>query len=206
MVNLEKLKESEEIFFVRYPEGFDDEEMKKIAKKHKISKMKEMAREMFAEDRFSDTDAVMEDLIKIVSRSSLVSVFEKAKFKDYGKGLQDPDKSQLVVGLYETIHGDMEKGFDLMISVLEKVKLAKWPIITVCPLYYNPDEEVFIKPTTVKKIIAYYELEDIVYKPRPSYEFYWKYKKYFREMRREVDIKAAPDNAAFSGFLMMSVE
>jgi len=86
-VNLEKLKESEEIFFVRYPEGFDDEEMKKIAKKHKISKMKEMAREMFAEDRFSDTDAVMEDLIKIVSRSSLVSVFEKAKFKDYGKGL-----------------------------------------------------------------------------------------------------------------------
>jgi len=106
----------------------------------------------------------------------------------------------------DCIHGDMEKGFDLMISVLEKVKLAKWPIITVCPLYYNPDEEVFIKPTTVKKIIAYYELEDIVYKPRPSYEFYWKYKKYFREMRREVDIKAAPDNAAFSGFLMMSVE
>ncbi|SHJ42269.1 hypothetical protein SAMN02745751_02520 [Dethiosulfatibacter aminovorans DSM 17477] len=205
-MNLEKLKEAEEIFFSRYPKGFEEEEMKKIAEKHKISKMKDMAREMFAEDRFLDIDAVMEDLIKIVSRSSLVSVFEKARFKDYGKALQEPDKSQLVEGLYETIHGDMEKGFDLMIDVLEKAKLAKWPIITICPLYYNPDEEVFIKPTTVKKIIAYYELEDIIYKPRPSYEFYSKYKKYFKEMRREVDIKAGCDNASFSGFLMMSVE
>lgn len=205
-MKLEKLKEAEEIFFSRYPKGFEEEELKKIAEKHKISKMKDMAREMLAKDRFSDTDGVMKDFIKIVSKSSLVSVFEKAKLKDYGKGLQDPDKSQLVKGLYETIHGDMEKGFDLMIGVLEKEKLAKWPIITICPLYYNPDEEVFIKPTTVKKIIEYYELEDIVYKPRPSYEFYSKYKKCFKEMRREVDEKAGEDNAAFSGFLMMSVE
>ena len=205
-MNLEKLKEAEEIFFSRYPEGFEEEELKKIAEKHKISKMKDMAREMFSKDRFSDTDGVMEDFIKIVSKSSLVSVFEKAKFKDYGKTLQDPDKSQLVEGLYETIHGDMEKGFNLMIGVLEKEKLAKWPIITICPLYYNPDEEVFIKPTTVKKIIEYYELEDIVYKPRPSYEFYSKYKKCFMEMRREVHEKAGEDNAGFSGFLMMSVE
>jgi len=93
-----------------------------------------------------------------------------------------------------------------MSDLLSEYRLAKWPLITVCPIYYRPSVEVFIKPTTVKGVIGYFELEGLKYSPNPTYGFYKAYREQINLMKKELDISLQFDNAAFCGFLMMSLE
>ena len=205
-MNWEKLTKVERNFLDRYPGGFQDPEMQAIAKKHKPEKMDAMAREFFCEDGFSITETLTEHLIKVVSASSMVSVFEKPRFRDFIRSLNSNDKDALSNALYERLYGDEEKGFNAYLESLSMGKLAKWTLMTVVPAYLRPREEVFIKPTTAKGIIKTFEIEDLVYKPRPSYEFYTAFRKLINEMKTRVDPSLSPSNAAFSGFLMMSME
>ena len=197
---------AEKMFLKKYPEGFDSPEMAEISKKHKLEKMNKMTQEGLAEDRFDDTDAVLETMRKIVTSSSMVSVFEKPKFRDLLKGLMPEEKEELADGLKNSLHGNQKKGFEQMISVLRPYKLAKWTLLTVCLVYFNPEKEVFIKPTTVKNVISYFELEGLIYSPKASYEFYSAYRAQFNAMKKLTGKQLQIDNAAFSGFLMMSME
>lgn len=205
-MNREKLKLAEKTFLSRYPDGFESPEMLEIGKKHKLEKMTKMAIEGLSEDKFEDTDALLETMRKIVTSSSMVSVFEKPKFRDLLKDLSAGEKAELADGLKNSLHGDQAKGFEQMISVLLQYKLAKWTLLTVCLVYYRPDEEVFIKPTTVKNTITYFELEGLKYSPTASWEFYNLYREQINKMKSIVDERLNVDNAAFSGFLMMSME
>jgi len=205
-MNINKLKDAESKFMMDYPEGFMDPEMIKIGKKHKIEKMTKDAQEFFAIEAFDDTPLVVEHFYKIVSRSSMVSMFEKPKFRDAVQVMSLAEKEMLAQGLKEVLHGDEEKGFNLMLDVLLIYKLAKWPLMTVCQAYFRPLEEIFIKPTTAKGVIKYFELEGLQYKPRPSYAFYKAYRDVINKMKEEVNSSLAPSNAAFSGFLMMMME
>ena len=74
------------------------------------------------------------------------------------------------------------------------------------PVYYNPSIEVFVKPTTAKNVIKYFELEIPKYSPNPTYEFYKAYREEINQMKKRLDVSLQPDNAAFCGFLMMSIE
>jgi hypothetical protein len=168
--------------------------------------MHEFAMESFSEEKFSDVDMVFENLVKMITRSSVVSVFEKAKFRDFVKTMTTDQRLRLVNGLYERLHGDPACGFNMMRDVLLEEKLAKWPILTVIPYYYDLHNEVFMKPTTVKGVIRTFELEGVVYSPKASYEIYDAYKKEFLKMKGIVESSVAPENGAFSGFLMMMVE
>ena len=94
----------------------------------------------------------------------------------------------------------------MMLDVLISGKMAKWSLISVLPVYYKPFDEVFVKPTTAKGVILQYELDSLVYKPRPSWEFYQEFRSIINEMKSKVDSRLAPNNAAFTGFLMMSME
>ena len=93
-----------------------------------------------------------------------------------------------------------------MVEILKTGKLAKWSLVTILPNYYHPDEEVFVKPTTAKGIIAHFELENLEYKPTPTWAFYQRYKNTILKMKTNIDESLAPNNAAFCGFLMMSLE
>lgn len=200
------LLKAEEDFLMVYPEGFESPGMEKIKKKHKIDKMHILVTEVFDKDKFDNIEEIIQYIYKIVSKSSLVSVFEKAKFKDFINNLENNNKEDLANGVKELLHGDQEKGFNEIIDVLDKGKLAKWPIVSIIPFYFNPLNEVFLKPTTVKNVIKIFELEGLKYKPMPSYKFYIKYKKQINEMSKIVNEKLVPDNAAFSGFLMIAME
>ncbi|HPW40124.1 MAG TPA: hypothetical protein PLW98_01255 [Bacillota bacterium] len=90
--------------------------------------------------------------------------------------------------------------------MLNEYKLAKWTLLTACPVYYRPGVEVFIKPTTVKGVIEYFELEGLKYSPKPTFEFYKAYRKRINQIKKEVDASLQVDNGAFCGFLMMSLE
>ena len=205
-MNLKKLKLAEEAFFNRYPGGFDNPEMIEIGKKHKMDKMIEFAQDGFVKRNFKLPDLIVENIIKVISRSSMVSVFEKPKFRDFVHSLPPKDKKLLASGLEELLHGNEQKGFDTMLEILKSGKLAKWSLMTICQTYYRPQVEVFVKPTTAKGVIDYFEVENIQYKPTPSWAFYDEYRAMINEMKSKVDLSLSPYNAAFSGFLMISME
>lgn len=86
------------------------------------------------------------------------------------------------------------------------MKLARWSIISILPFYYAPTKHWFIKPNTTKAILKYFEADDeLVYKPRPAYEFYRDYSAFLDELKGRTDERLSPNNAAFTGFLMMSL-
>lgn len=205
-MNKTRLKEAEKRFLMLYPGGFENPEILEIAKKHKPGKMTKMAQDSFGVEQFSNPIKIVESMGKVIGQSSMVSVFEKPKFRDLVKGLIQSEKERLSHGLREFLHGNQEFGFVLMTELLQEYKLAKWPLLTVCGVYYRPDVEVFIKPTTAKNVIEFFGLEGLKYSPKPTFEFYRAYREQINAMKAQVDASLQVDNAAFCGFLMMTME
>jgi len=168
--------------------------------------MVHFTQEAFKKTNFKNTQQVLDNMIKVVSRSSMVSVFEKPKFRDYVLALNEKDEENLIKSLKWLLHGNTQKGFELMLEVLKPGKLAKWTLVTIWLTYYKPTEEVFVKPTTAKGVIQYFDLKYIIYKPTPTWAFYTAYKQYITSMKSKVKTSLSPSNAAFSGFLMMSLK
>jgi hypothetical protein len=205
-VNKVKLKEAEKNFIIRFPGGFSHPEMLALTKKHKVEKMKKLAQDSFAIGQFENTHNIVEAMGKIVAQSSLISVFEKPKLRDFVKVLSDGEKEHLAHGLKEFLHGDQALGFSMMTGLLSEYKLAKWPLLTIYSIYYWPNEEVFIKPTTAKGIIEHFELTGLKYNSTPTYEFYKFYREQILLMKQAVHPSLQVDNAAFCGFLMMALD
>jgi hypothetical protein len=205
MLDKYRLQAAEREFLSRFPEGFNDPEMAKIGKKHRMTAMIEMAKECFSERACSNVDVTAANMVKVVSRSSMVSLFEKPKFRDFVKTMDDHEKAFLVNALCQILHGKQQAGFEAMVDILKTGKLAKWSLVTIIPAYYKPTREVFVKPTTAKGILKFFEIDDPVYSPTPSWDFYRKYRKLINDGKKAVGKNLSPSNAAFSGFLMMTV-
>ena len=204
-MNLDKLKRAEASFLQHYPGGFNDPEMIAIGKKHNVGRMTELSQELLDENSFSNVGSVLDSLIKIVGRSSMVSMFEKPKFRDYVNSLNTETRHTLAAGFQQFLHGDQEKGFNKVLEILVAGKLAKWSLMSICPLYYWPNDEVFVKPTTAKRVIEHLELDNLIYTPRPYWAFYTEFRAQILEMKQQVHPSLSPSNAAFTGFLMMSL-
>lgn len=204
-MNAARLKEAEERFFMEYPGGFSNPLMLEIAKKHKAEKMNKLARDSFAIEEFASPGRIVDSMSKIISQSSMVSLFEKPKFRDTVKTMIDSRKEGLSTGLKEFLYGDQKSGFELMCARLSEYKLAKWTLLTICPAYFRPGVEIFMKPTTVKGIIEYFDLEGLAYSATPTFEFYRAYREEINQMKKEADPSLQLDNAAFCGFLMLSM-
>ncbi len=204
-MNLKKLKQAEALFLARYPKGFTDPEMAVIGKKHNMNRMIEQVQESFAKPEFKDSRAIVEDMARYVGRSSMVSMFEKPKYRDFVRSLNSVEQEALASGLKNQLHGDQQLGFEMVLSVLQSRKLAKWSLISILPVYFHPLNEVFVKPTTAKGVISHFELEGLEYKPQPSWEFYETYRRHILSMKKKVKNSLSPNNAAFTGFLMMSL-
>ena len=205
-MNISRLKQAEKIFLQRYPGGFNNPEI--IAtrvKKHKPDQMIALARESFSKANFKRPDLIVQNMIKVISRSSIISVFEKPRCRDFATGLSPQEREFLSTGLEQVLHGNEQTGFEMMLDLLKNEKLAKWSLMTVCQTYFHPQRDVFIKPTTVKGVIDYFELENLQYKPTPSWSLYDGYRSAFHQMKSKVDPALSPTNPAFSGFLWMTI-
>jgi len=206
MFDLEKLKRLELDFLMQYPKGFADPEMEKIGKKHNVNRMTELSKECFSKRACSNVHTTAENMVKVISRSSMVSLFEKPKFRDFVRAMDDNEKVFMVNALVNMLHGKKQLGFEAMVDILKTGKLAKWSLVSIIPAYFAPTKEVFVKPTTAKNVLKYFEIDDPVYKPTPSWDFYKKYRKLINDSKGLVDSSLSPSNAAFSGFLMMTVK
>jgi len=167
--------------------------------------MMALARESFSKENFQRPDLIVQNMAKIISRSSIISVFEKPGFRDFANALAPDQRDFLSHGIEELLHGNEQTGFEMVLDLLKSRRLAKWSLMTVCQTYFHPQRDVFIKPTTVKGVIAYFELEHLHYKPTPAWNFYEAYRSAFLEMKMKLDPSLSPTNAAFSGFLWMTI-
>ena len=203
-LNTKALKAAEATFLKKYPGGFRHPEMVELGKKHMMEKLETFANEAFSRQAFGNTDAIIDGAVKLVSRSTMVSMFEKPKFRDTMRALSKKDREVFADALRQLLHGKEKVGFDILVRELKKRKLAKWPLATVVQSYFRPNRDVFVKPTTTRLVIEKLEL-DLTYNATPSWEFYRSYRKSILEIRSMVSETLAPNNPAFCGFLMMTL-
>ena len=170
-----------------------------------MEKMISFTHENFAKGNFKNPALIVENMSKVVSRASMLSVFEKPKFRDFVLSIPFDLKCSLAFGLEELLHGEEQKGFETLLDVLKNGKLGHWPVMTIFQTYFRPEFEVFVKPTTTKWVIETFELKDLQYKPVPAWAFYEEYRAVINDMKSRVDPFLSPSNAAFTGFLMMSM-
>ncbi|MFQ3229963.1 hypothetical protein [Reinekea sp.] len=205
-MNTNKLLQAEGEFLHKHPDGFASPGLVAVGKKHNVGKMVEFTQQAFNKKAFANTEEVIQNWIKVVSRSSMVSLFEKPRFKEMASSLSPSNKAKFVEGLYQQLHGNEEKGFNAILDILVENKMTKWSIITIVPAYFKPKDQVFVKPTTAKGVIKVFELTQLDYKPKPSWAFYKEYRNQILAMKEMVSESLSPNNAAFSGFLMMTME
>lgn len=206
-MNKKRLKRLEKLFLETYPDGFFDPKMRKISKKHNLGKLVDYIHEVCSQENLQKGANAFPDVVKVISKSSMVSVFEKMRFRDFCSELDEIERIEFIDAISELIHGNEKLGFNRLVRILAPYKLDKWTLITCWRAYYNASYDVFVKPTTVKKIIDHLELEDCVYSPKVTYGFYRKYRIQINKMKeliKEESLK--PSNPAFSGFLMMTIK
>ena len=204
-MNLDALKQAETDFLLRYPGGFEHPDMVAVGKKHNVSKVSEYIHENLGKAAFSKPTSALDHVAKVVSRASLVSMFEKPKFQKMIKSMRLRKKQDLAEAFCELLYGKKHLGFAAVVEELREFKMAKWTIVSLLPAYFDLQNEVFIKPTTAKLIIKNLEL-DLKYNARPDFEFYQGFQSAIQEAKKHVDPKLAPNNPAFCGFMMMSFE
>ena len=83
-MNVEKLREAAGLFLSQYPDGFESEELAQVAKRHNVGKMVDFAQTALAKQRFNNTAAVLDDIIKTVSRSSICLLYTSPSPRDRG--------------------------------------------------------------------------------------------------------------------------
>ena len=111
-MNLQKLKQAEASFLQAYPGGFDDPGLAPIRKRHNIGKLSEFARENLGKAAFGRPEKVCTDVLTVLSRSSMVSRFEKPRFRDFIHGLNSREKQYFADAVYQRLHGKKQFGFD----------------------------------------------------------------------------------------------
>ena len=118
-MNLEKLKAQEERFYISYPGGFKDPKMESVSKRHNIGKLVKLVEENLSINAFSDPDKVIGTVSKIITCSSLVSVFEKTAFRNMLNEIDPIETIELSEAFKQLLHGDQALGFRLAASDLK---------------------------------------------------------------------------------------
>jgi len=205
-MNVLRLKEAEAAFLERFPQGFKDPGMEPIRKRHNVDKLTQFARENLTPLAFSRPQQFCDSLVTIIGRSSMVSRFEKAPFRDFINSLSSKDMRQLADAFEKRLVGRHKRsGFDAIVDHLARHKLARWSLVSAVPFYFAPRREAFVKPTTAKKIITLLEVDELQYHPRPDWAFYDGYRKLIAEISQHLDPNLTPNNAAVTGLLKFAL-
>ncbi|PHR69336.1 MAG: hypothetical protein COA66_15165 [Arcobacter sp.] len=205
-MNVSKLKDLEKEFLYRYPKGFKDETCFPKIKKFNPKKLEEFAKETLKKENFSNPNLLIEGFVKTIQKSVMVSLFDKIKLKDAISSLNSYEKDMLSIEIYELLYGNKKEGFEGLVEFLAPYKLAKWTIISLTPYSINRHKEYFIKPTTTKMVIKYFELKELIYSPKPSFEFYENYSNTLDKMKTNLHDSLTFDNVAFTSFLKVAIE
>ncbi len=201
-MNLQKLHEAEAAFLARFPGGFADPGLARIRKSHNVDALAKFTRENLTAVTLDQPSRFAELAVTIVSRSSMVSRFEKPAFKAFVNSLTSVEKRALAAAFRDRLLGRKREGFEQIVELFARYKLARWSLVSAIPFYFSPRKEAFVKPTTAKRIVAALEVERLQYRPRPDWRFYEGYRKLIAAVNARIDPSITPSNAATTGFLM----
>jgi hypothetical protein len=177
--------------------------MEKIRKSHNVDRLADFTRTNLTETTFAQPHKFGDTLLKIISRSSMVSRFEKPPFREFLDALNAKDKRRLAQTFRKRLIGKKKReGFEEIVDLLAHYKLARWSLVSAVPFYFAPAKEAFVKPTTAKRIVAFLDIEDLHYHARPDWAFYDGYRNLILRIKEVVDTNLTPNNAATTGFLM----
>ncbi|XOV87764.1 MAG: hypothetical protein ACFHX7_22885 [Pseudomonadota bacterium] len=205
-MNVNRVREAEALFLQQYPDGFADAELQTVRKRHNVDQLAAYAQEHLTPTLFEQPNAFAEVLVRIISRSSMVSRFEKPAFRQFIDSLNSSDRALLASAYQARLTGRRKRqGFEQIVDMLARHRIARWSIVSAVPFYFAPTREVFVKPTTAKGIVRYLGASELVYAPTPTFEFYEGYRRLITDVKRMVVPSLGPNNAAITGFLMMSL-
>jgi hypothetical protein len=205
-MNIHRLKEAEAAFLARFPKGFADPGMDRIRRSHDIDRLADFTRANVTKASLSRPRGFADVLLAVVSRSSMVSRFEKPPFREFLDSLDSKDKRRLAESFRERLFGrNKREGFEEIVDLLARRKLARWSLVSALPFYLSPSKEAFVKPSTARRLVAFLEVEELHYAPRPNWDFYVGYRELVLEIKKNVDPSLTPNNAATTGFLMASM-
>lgn len=205
-INTRRLEEAEAAFLARFPQGFRDPALAQIRKRHDVDRLADFARANLTEATLAQPQKFADTLLRIVSRSSMVSRFEKPPFREFLGALDSKGKRRLAEAFGKRLIGRKKReGFEEIVDLFAHYRLARWSLVSAVPFYFAPSKEAFVKPTTAKRIIAFLEITDLHYRARPDWGFYDGYRKLILDIGKRVDPSLTPNNAATTGFLMSSI-
>jgi hypothetical protein len=90
-----------------YTGGFGNPHFTNAMKKHSLDKLTKLAHETLGIEALQDTDSAMENFGKILGRSTMLSMFEKPKVKEFIRDLSIRGKKQLAMGLGNMLQDSM---------------------------------------------------------------------------------------------------
>jgi len=207
-MNIEKLMEAEAVFLARFPKGFNDPDpwMEKVRKRHNVDRLVDFTQANLTETTLSQPHKFAETLLRIISRSSMVSRFEKPPFREFLETLDSRDRRRLAEAFQKRLFGRKKReGFEEIVDLLGRYKLARWTLVSAVPFYFSPSREAFVKPSTARRIVTFLEIKDLHYHARPDWAFYEGYRKLILNIKKQVDPNLTPNNAAATGFLMSTM-
>lgn len=185
-MNREKLREAEASFLQIYPRGFADPAIQPLRRKHNVDRLVAFTQENLTRASCNRPEFVAEMLLRIISRSSMVSRFEKPRFREFIGSLGSEDKRALAYAVEQRLFGRKQKGFEAVLDMLLHHGIARWAVISAVPFYFAPRREVFVKPTTAKGILAFLEVDSPRYHATPSWAFYRGFRDLLTEVRKLV--------------------
>ncbi|MDR0483767.1 MAG: hypothetical protein LBH40_00615 [Alphaproteobacteria bacterium] len=178
-------KQVEHKFLILFPKAFEDANWLKLSKKHDSTRIDNIFKTTLSQPRMqaliaeNNTEEIIADILKTVSYSTTISMFEKFAIRNY-LGSKSTHKDFLEV-LYKFLHEDYKKYFAEFTYTLTKTKnsitnsnCAKWSIVSFF-LAFSDKNHVLLKPTTAKTTAKFFEV-DIEYQSYPNLETYEKYK------------------------------
>ena len=200
-----KLHEAEALFLQLYPAGFADPAIAPIRRKHNVDQLVRFTQAALTRASCQQPHHVVQSVFKIISRSSMVSRFEKPNFRAFIKTLSSDGEKEFAYAIEQRLFGRKQLGFERLVALLAPHQVARWALVSAIPFYHAPRREAFVKPSTAKAILAFLEVHDLHYHSTPTWAFYKGYQRLLLDIRRRVHPSLSPSNAALSGFLMMSM-
>ncbi|HIJ81250.1 MAG TPA: DUF3553 domain-containing protein [Desulfuromonadales bacterium] len=139
-------------FLLLFPEGFSDTEYFREERDYKVVAHelmqtqlgKEQYEELLAK---ADYTEICRRALQVANKTNLIFPNEKMALKD---GLQqDASKKLFAEDLFELLYGSASQQlrFERFAKTLDKIKAAKWTIISYFMFITYPETEMFLKPT-----------------------------------------------------------
>lgn len=183
-------------FYAEYEDGLEDEKWIKLGKKYDDRAIVQFFDELddvyFMEN---DEFEIVEDFMKILSKSALISTFEKIALRNYFSNIKS---HKAFVNAVKRLYLNGMDEFDNLVATLSMLKdeeknanAAKWPIVsTICN--YMFDEAYPVKPTTVKAVAKLLKT-DIYYSSKPNLETYQLINQMYEKYRQSNEILRTND-------------